>query len=296
MYSEAKPLKIIDIIESKPITLSFEVFPPKTEDRYESVAQAIAALSFLSPDYMSVTYGAGGGTSKNTVRIATDIEKLHHTTALAHLTCLSSTKQDIRSILGELSDNGIHNILALRGDQPSPDSGAPVPHDYRYAVELVRDIRSYGGVCVGAACHPEGHPERVGAKEEIVRLREKVDAGVDFLVSQFFFENQKFYDFVERMRAAGIHAPIIVGVMPVTSVKSLNRMIAISGTSVTPRMRTLLSRWGDDPESLTKAGILHASEQILDLVGNGFGGIHIYTMNKPEIAGAIHKNIGFLLK
>lgn len=289
-------MKIIDIIESKPITLSFEVFPPKTEDRYESVAQAIAALSFLSPDYMSVTYGAGGGTSKNTVRIATDIEKLHHTTALAHLTCLSSTKQDIRSILGELSDNGIHNILALRGDQPSPDSGAPVPHDYRYAVELVRDIRSYGGFCVGAACHPEGHPERVGAKEEIVRLREKVDAGVDFLVSQFFFENQKFYDFVERMSAAGIHAPIIVGVMPVTSVKSLNRMIAISGTSVTPRMRTLLSRWGDDPESLTKAGILHASEQILDLVGNGFGGIHIYTMNKPEIAGAIHKNIGFLLK
>ncbi len=278
------------------MTFSLEVFPPKTDDRYDSVAQAVSALSFLAPDYMSVTYGAGGGTSRNTVRIATDIQKLHHTTALAHLTCLSSTKKDIQNILGELRENGIHNVLALRGDQPGPDSGAPVPHDYRHAVELVRDIRAFGDFCVGAACHPEGHPDRIDPEDEIIRLREKVTAGVDFLVTQFFFDNHKFYDFVSRLRGAGIDTPIIVGVMPVTSVKSLERMIAISGTSVTPRMQTLLSRWGDDPESLMKAGILHASEQILDLVSNGFGGIHIYTMNKPAIASGIRSNIGFLLE
>lgn len=288
-------MKIIDIIRNKPVTLSFEVFPPKTDDRYESVAEAVSALSFLAPDYMSVTYGAGGGTSKNTVRIATDIEKLHHTTALAHLTCLSSTKQDIQTILGELKENGIHNVLALRGDQPKPDSGAPVPHDYRHAVELIADIRAFGDFCIGAACHPEGHPDRIGPDEEIIHLREKVDRGVDFLVTQFFFDNQKFFDYVGRLRGAGINVPIIVGVMPVTSVKSLERMIAISGTSVTPRMQTLLTRWGDDPDSLSQAGILHASEQILDLVSNGFGGIHIYTMNKPQIASAIRSNIGFLL-
>ena len=288
-------MKIIDIIRSKPITLSFEVFPPKTDDRYDTVAQAVSALSFLAPDYMSVTYGAGGGTSKNTVRIATDIEKLHHTTALAHLTCLSSTKQDIQSILGELKENGIHNVLALRGDQPKPDSGAPIPHDYRYAVELVNDIRAFGDFCIGAACHPEGHPDRNGLQEEIIHLREKVDRGVDFLVTQFFFDNQKFYDYIDRLRGAGINVPIIVGVMPVTSVQSLERMIAISGTSVTPRMQTLLSRWGDDPDSMAQAGVLHASEQILDLVSNGFGGIHIYTMNKPLIASAIRNNVGFLL-
>ncbi len=288
-------MKIIDIIRSKPVTLSFEVFPPKTDDRYDTVARAVAALSFLAPDYMSVTYGAGGGTSKNTVRIATDIEKLHHTTALAHLTCLSSTKQDIQSILGELRENGIHNVLALRGDPPKPDSGAPIPHDYRYAYELVSDIRAFGDFCIGAACHPEGHPDRVGPGEDIRCLREKVDRGVDFLVTQFFFDNQKFYDFAARLRGAGIKVPIIVGVMPVTSVQSLERMIAISGTSVTPRMQTLLSRWGDDPEAMAQAGILHASEQILDLVSNGFGGIHIYTMNKPRIASAIQNNIGFLL-
>ncbi|MBN1892736.1 MAG: methylenetetrahydrofolate reductase [Clostridiales bacterium] len=288
-------MKIIDIIHCKPVTLSFEVFPPKTDDRYESVAEAVSALSFLAPDYMSVTYGAGGGTSKNTVRIATDIEKLHHTTALAHLTCLSSTKQDIQAILGELKENGIHNVLALRGDQPKPDSGAPIPYDYRYAIELVGDIRAFGDFCIGAACHPEGHPDRANRDEEIIHLREKVDRGVDFLVTQFFFDNQKFYNFVERVRRAGITVPLIVGVMPVSSAKSLRRMIAISGTSVTPQMQALLDRWGDDPDSMEQAGILHASEQILDLVSNGFGGIHIYTMNKPRIAGAIKDNIGFLL-
>ncbi|MDD3958862.1 MAG: methylenetetrahydrofolate reductase [NAD(P)H] [Clostridiaceae bacterium] len=288
-------MRIVDIIRSKPVTFSLEVFPPKTDDRYDTVAQAVSALSFMAPDYMSVTYGAGGGTSKNTVRIATEIEKIHHTTALAHLTCLSSTREEVRGILGDLRDNGIRNILALRGDQPHPDSGFPVPHDYRYAYELVNDIRAFGDFCVGAACHPEGHPDRVDPKADIEHLRNKVECGVDFLVTQFFFDNGKFYDYADRVRAAGVNTPIIIGVMPVTSVKSLRRMIAISGTSLTPRMKTLLDRWGDDPDSMAKAGVLHASEQILDLVSNGFGGIHIYTMNKPQIASAIRGNIGFLL-
>ena len=160
---------------------------------------------------------------------------------------------------------------------------------------MVKDIRAFGDFCIGAACHPEGHPDRSEPKEEIIHLREKVDAGVDFLVTQFFFDNQKFYDFADRVRGAGINVPIIVGVMPVTSVNSLERMIAISGTSVTPQMQTLLSRWGDDPDAMAHAGVLYASDQILDLVSNGVGGIHIYTMNKPQIASAIRNNIGFLL-
>jgi len=288
-------LKIADIIQAKPVTLSFEVFPPKTDDAYDSVAQAVRALSFLAPDYMSVTYGAGGGTSKNTVRIASEIEKNLHTTALAHLTCVNSTKDEVKGILSRLKDNGIENILALRGDRPSEPPDMSKSEEYRYAYQLVRDIRAAGNFCIGAACYPEGHVESADLEVDLTHLREKVDSGVDFLVTQMFFENRSMYSFMDRAAQKGISVPVIVGIMPVISSKTIRRMVDLSGTSLTPRLNSILEKWGDDPDAMLQAGIIHASEQIVDLVSNGVRGIHIYTMNKPEVAQAICKNIGFLI-
>lgn len=291
---ESIQLKIADIIKSKQVTLSFEVFPPKTDDAYDSVAQAVTALSFLAPDYISVTYGAGGGTSKNTVRIARDIEKNLHTTALAHLTCVSSAKEDVSGILSRLKENGIKNVLALRGDRPSGPPDLSRPDEYRYAYQLVKDIRAAGDFCIGAACYPEGHIESESPEEDLTHLREKVDCGVDFLVTQMFFENRSMYSFMDRAARKGISVPVIVGIMPVISSKTIRRMVDLSGTSLTPRLNSILDKWGDDPDAMMQAGIIHASEQIIDLVSNGIRGIHIYTMNKPEVAQAICKNTGFL--
>lgn len=288
-------MKIAEIFRAKPITLSFEVFPPKTDDAYDSVAQAVTALSFLAPDYMSVTYGAGGGTSKNTVRIASEIQKNLHTTALAHLTCVNSTGADVKGILAQLKDNGIENVLALRGDRPSEPPDVSRPEEYRYAYQLISDIRAAGDFCIGAACYPEGHVESVSLEEDLIHLREKVQSGVDFLVTQMFFENRSMYSFMDRAAQIGITVPVIVGIMPVVSSKSIRRMVDLSGTSLTPRLNSLLDKWGDDPDAMMQAGIIHASEQIVDLVSNGVRGIHIYTMNKPEVAQAIYRNIRFLI-
>lgn len=288
-------MKIADIIKVKPVTLSFEVFPPKTDDGYDSVAQAVTALSFLAPDYISVTYGAGGGTSKNTVRIASEIEKNLHTTALAHLTCVNSTKDEVNGILSQLQESDVQNVLALRGDRPTAPADISRPEEYRYAYQLIRDIRAAGDFCIGAACYPEGHVESGDLAEDLTHLREKVDSGVDFLVTQMFFENRSMYSFMDRAAQKGITVPVIVGIMPVISSKTIRRMVDLSGTCLTPRLNSILEKWGDDPDAMMQAGIIHASEQIVDLVSNGVRGIHIYTMNKPEVAQAICKNIGFLI-
>jgi methylenetetrahydrofolate reductase (NADPH) len=244
---------------------------------------------------MSVTYGAGGGTSKNTVRIASEIEKNLHTTALAHLTCVSSTKDEVNGILSRLKENGIENVLALRGDRPSDPPDISKTEEYRYAYQLVRDIRAAGDFCIGAACYPEGHVESANLEEDLTHLREKVDSGVDFLVTQMFFENRSMYSFMDRAAQKGITVPVIVGIMPVISSKTIRRMVDLSGTSLTPRLNSILDKWGDDPDAMMQAGIIHASEQIVDLVSNGIRGIHIYTMNKPEVAQAICKNISFII-
>lgn len=289
-------MKIIDCLNSKPVTLSFEVFPPKTDDGYKSVAQAVTALSALTPDYISVTYGAGGGTSQNTVRIASEIEGKLGTTALPHLSCVSSSRQEVKSLLDQMEKSGINNVLALRGDHPAliPDAVSPV-YDYQYAFQLIEDIKARGHFCIGAACYPEGHVECENKAMDLMYLKEKVDRGVDFLVTQMFFDNNVLYSFLYQAYRKNIQVPVVAGVMPVTAARQIQRISQLSGASLTPRFKVILDKWGHDPESMKQAGIIYATEQIIDLVANGVRGIHIYTMNKPDVAKKIQENLGSLL-
>lgn len=290
-------MKITELLANKPVTLSFEVFPPKTDDGYESVAQAVTSLSAMKPDYISVTYGAGGGTSKNTVRIASEIQGQLGTTALPHLSCVSSTREEVAQLLDQMEQNGLHNVLALRGDRILQTAAGPKSDDdYEYAFQLITDIRTRGNFCIGAACYPEGHVECEDKETDLIHLKEKVDCGVDFLVTQMFFDNRVFYDFLERAAKKNIQVPVVVGVMPVTSAKLIQKICAMSGTSITPPLQLLLDKWGENPEAMKQAGIAFATEQIVDLVAGGVRGIHIYTMNKPEIAFRIKENIEGLLR
>ena len=289
-------MKIIDCLNSKPVTLSFEVFPPKTDDGYESVAQAVTSLTALKPDYISVTYGAGGGTSRNTVRIASEIEGRLNTTALPHLSCVSSSRAEVAGLLDQMQTNGLHNVLALRGDRPilEPDCALP-KYDYEYAYQLIDDIKARKDFCIGAACYPEGHIECENKAMDLAYLKEKVDHGVDFLVTQMFFDNNVLYSFLYQAYRSNIQIPVVAGVMPVTAAKQVNRIAQLSGATMTPRFKVILDKWGHDPESMKQAGIIYATEQIIDLVANGVRGIHIYTMNKPEVAQKIKENLGSLL-
>ncbi len=286
-------MKITDRLNGHGVSFSFEVFPPKTKAGYESVDQAVRALEKLQPDYISVTYGAGGGTSENTVRIASEIQERSGIVALPHLSCVSSRREEIVALLSEMRAKGLQNVLALRGD--IPDGASDLPQDYALAAELVSEIKHQGEFCIGAACYPEGHIEAVNKDQDMIFLKEKVDHGVDFLISQMFFDNQVLYSFLYRAYRNQINVPVIAGVMPVTSPKLIERICKLSGTSLTPRFKVILDKWGHDPESMTKAGIIYATEQIIDLVANGVTGIHLYTMNKPEIAAEIMANLGSLL-
>lgn len=285
-------MKIIDILNAKRATLSFEVFPPKTSDKYETVRAAVDGIAALKPDFMSVTYGAGGGTSDYTVSIARHIKEQFGVTSLAHLSCISSNKTDVKSKFKELKSLGIENILALRGDLPKDFAGNL---DYSYASELVAEIREEGGFCVGGACYPEGHPESPTLFSDIENLKRKVDAGCDFLTTQMFFDNDVFYNFLSKVREAGIYVPIIAGIMPVTNAKSIKRIVGLSGGSLPTRFRRIVERFGDDDRAMTQAGIVYASEQIIDLYANGVRGVHVYSMNKPEVAAAIKANLSYII-
>lgn len=285
-------MKIIDILNAKRATLSFEVFPPKTSDKYETVRAAVDGIAALKPDFMSVTYGAGGGTSDYTVSIARHIKEQFGVTSLAHLSCISSNKTDVKSKLKELKSLGIENILALRGDLPKDFAGNL---DYSYASELVAEIREEGGFCVGGACYPEGHPESPTLFSDIENLKRKVDAGCDFLTTQMFFDNDVFYNFLSKVREAGIYVPIIAGIMPVTNAKSIKCIVGLSGGSLPTRFRRIVERFGDDDRAMTQAGIVYASEQIIDLYANGVRGVHVYSMNKPEVAAAIKANLSYII-
>ena len=291
-------MKIIDCLNSKPVTLSFEVFPPKTDDGYDSVAKAVTELCALNPDYISVTYGAGGGTSKNTVRIAADIQGKLGTTALPHLSCVSSSREEVSVLLDQMEASGLHNVLALRGDRPQISCDSPAPrndYDYEYAYQLVTDIKARGKFCIGAACYPEGHVECGRKEQDIMYLKEKVDCGVDFLVTQMFFDNNVLFSFLYQAYRKNIQVPVVAGVWPITAAKQIQRIAQLSGAVIPTRLKGILDKWGHDPESMKQAGIIYATEQIIDLVANGVRGIHIYTMNKPEIARNIQQNLGTLL-
>lgn len=287
-------MKIIDLLNEDKVTLSFEVFPPKTSSRYENVLKAAEKIASLNPNFMSVTYGAGGGTSAHTVALAKDIHEKYGVEVMAHLTCVSSTREHVESMVEQFKENGIENIMALRGDIPSDGK---VGEDYQYACQLIKELKEKGDFCIGAACYPEGHVESPSIKEDIQHLKEKVEAGADFLTTQMFFDNNVFYNFLYKIKEAGINVPVVAGIMPITNAKQVSRAVQMSGTSIIPyHFKMMVDAFGDNPEIMKQAGIIYASEQIIDLIANGVKHIHVYTMNKPDVAEGIMNNLSELLK
>lgn len=288
-------MKLSQILGKDKITLSFEVFPPKTDANYESVEKAAFGVAGLNPSYMSVTYGAGGSTRGNTVKIAKGIQNKFGVTAIAHLTCVGASREDIHRALDEMKSAGIENVLALRGDKPKDFEGSPFV-DFRYASELTGEIKAYGDFCVGGACYPEGHPDSVNKKEDIMNLKKKVDAGCEFLTTQMFFDNNIFYNFLYKVRDAGIKVPVIPGIMPITRANQVENAVKLSGCNVPERFKSIVDRFGDNPAAMQQAGIAYATDQIIDLIANGINNIHVYSMNKAEIAAGIQKNLSEIIK
>jgi len=283
-------VKISEILRQNPVTISMEVFPPKSDVRLESVRETVIEISRLHPAFVSCTYGAGGGTSQYTVEIAQDIMK-EGVASMAHLTCISSTRDSVRSQIRRIRDAGIENVLALRGDIPE-GMNFPSPRYYEHAIQLVEEVKQEcPGICIGGACYPEKHPDAVNKDEDIRHIREKVDAGCDFLTTQMFFNNSIYYNYLYRLREAGVTVPILAGIMPVTSRRQMERSIQLSGCVIPPELTALADRFGDSPAAMQQAGILYASHQIIDLIANGCGHIHVYTMNKPEVAAGILNNL-----
>lgn len=286
-------MKISEILKNKKVTVSFEVFPPKQWDKIESTKEVVREMSEYNPSWTSVTYGAAGTRSGFTQEIANEIEK-SGVTALSHLTCLTSTRDKIHEVVTELKDNHIDNILALRGDIPQ-DFEFPDDQYFEHAYQLVQEIKTIGDFCIGGACYPEIHPESKNRVEDIEFLKQKVDCGVEFLTSQMFFDNDKFLNFYEMCRIKGINVPIIAGIMPITNANQIKRSIELSNSSVPKKFYKIMEKFGDDPASMKQAGIVYATEQIIDLMANGVDNIHIYTMNKPDVAGSIMNGLSNII-
>ncbi len=287
-------MKISEIIARKKLILSFEIFPPKKDTGLESVFACADELCRCNPDFISVTYGAGGGTSDYTVEIASRIKE-NGTAPLAHLTCLSSTKEKVRSVIKAFKEKNIENILALRGDKPQNQDFTP-PEDFHYASELIKEILAEGDFCIGGACYPEGHPESGNREKDLENLKKKVDAGCSFLTTQMIFDNTMLYSFISRARRIGIDIPIFAGIMPITNASQLRRMLDLSNAYLPPKFLALVDRFEKDQKAMEQAGIAYATDQIIDLITNGADGIHIYAMNKPKIVEKIVGNISSILE
>ena len=289
-------MKITDILARDTLTLSFEVFPPKTETVYDSVKAATEEIAALHPAFMSVTYGAGGGTSRYTLEIAKNIKERYGVPSLAHLTCVSSTRATVAERIRNIREAGIQNVMALRGDIPADMQGADrTGWDYRHAVDLVRELRAAGDFCIGGACYPEIHPESTDRREDIRHLAEKVEAGCDFLATQMFFDNNLLYSFLYRIREAGITVPVVPGIMPITNGRQVDRAIALSGSLVPQRFKALVDKFGSDPAAMKQAGIAYATDQIIDLYANGIRNVHVYSMNSPDVAERILSNLSDII-
>ncbi|MBE6780302.1 MAG: methylenetetrahydrofolate reductase [NAD(P)H] [Ruminococcaceae bacterium] len=290
-------MKIIDIITQNKLSLSFEVFPPKSETSFESVKAATEEIARLRPAFMSVTYGAGGGTSEYTLDIAKNIKKLYGVPTLEHLTCVSSTRDTVRKKIEEIKAAGIENIMALRGDIPAELQNADRSDwDYKHAIDLVLELKETNpDFCIGGACYPEIHPESANQKDDIKRLKEKVDAGCDFLTTQMFFDNNLLYNFLYKIREAGITVPVIPGIMPITNANQVARAIKLSGSFMPQRFKSLVDKFGADPAAMKQAGIAYATDQIIDLYANGITNVHVYSMNKPDVAAKIQNNLSDML-
>lgn len=288
-------MKLTELFREGRTTLSFEVFPPKTDASFEAVRAATEQIAALRPDFMSVTYGAGGSNSKATTEVAKNLIGRYGVPVAAHLTCVCATERDIDLRLAQLKEAGVENVMALRGDLPQ-DAAADAPRRFRYASELIRHIRSRGDFCIGGACYPEVHPESSSQREDLRHLKEKTDAGCDYLVTQMFFDNNIFYNFLYKAREAGITVPIIPGVMPITRGNQIGRAVQLSGTNVPARFRQIVDAFGQSPAAMRQAGIAYATEQIVDLLANGVKNVHVYSMNKPDVAAAIQANVRELLR
>jgi len=288
-------MNIKSLLEQKKVTISFEVFPPKKQDGFDSVAQSATELVNLHPDFISITCGAGGTTRGNTAALAQVIQE-KNTMALAHLTCVRSSMEEIQSQIADYKNRGIQNVLALRGDMPRDmaEGENVFPSGLTHSSDLVPLLKE-AGFCVGGACYPEGHPESRNRDTDIEGLKHKVDAGVDFLTTQMFFDNDMLYSFLYRLQSAGIHVPVLAGIMPITSASQVNRMIDLSNAYIPRKLLSLCDKFRDSNEAMWQAGIAYATDQIIDLISNGIRGIHIYTMNKPAVAQALMKNIDSIL-
>ena len=289
-------MRIPEIIADERLTLSFEVFPPKPGAAAESVMQAAKDVAALRPAYVSVTYGAGGGTSAYTVRLAREIEEQYRLPVLTHLTCVSSSRADIAAQTARMREAGLVNVLALRGDIPESmqgtDSGSWA---YRHASELITELRAQGGFCIGGACYPEKHPDSATSRDDLEGLRRKVEAGASFLTTQMFFDNDLLYRFLYHLRDGGVAVPVAPGIMPITDAKQVRRAMQLSSCSMPKRFLSLVDRFGRDPDAMRQAGIAYATDQIIDLYANGIRHVHVYTMNKPDVAAQIQRNLSSLL-
>ena len=286
-------MKITEVLRQDKLLLSFEVFPPKTDTAFASVKTATEEMAKLRPSFMSVTYGAGGGTSRYTLEIAKNIKDRYGVPTLAHLTCVSSSRETVHARIREIIDAGIVNVMALRGDlTPELENADRSAWDYRHAVDLVRELKESGAdLCIGGACYPEIHPESANQQEDIRNLKEKVDAGVEFLTTQMFFDNNLLYNFLYKIREAGIVVPVIPGVMPITNANQVARAIRLSGSFMPVRFKSLVDKFGASPAAMKQAGIAYATDQIIDLYANGIKNVHVYSMNKPDVAEAILRNL-----
>ena len=291
-------MRISDILQERQTIFSCEIFPPKIGGELEHAFDIADKTAALKPAFISVTCGAGGNTAAFTGQLAQHIEK-SGVPSLAHITCVATQKDEIFSILDDYADKGIKNILALRGDlpkgEPAQTAQQPASGRFRYANELVAAIKEHGGFCIGAACYPEGHLESSSQDEDITFLRQKVNAGCDFLTTQMFFDNNVLYKFLYKLSQKEINVPVLAGIMPVTNKAQIRRIVELSGTALPPRFLNILDKFGGNPAAMHQAGIAYATEQIIDLIANNVRGIHLYTMNKPDIAQGIIHNLSEIL-
>jgi len=291
-------MKIIDLLKSEKLSLSFEVFPPKNDSSFESVKTATEEIAKLRPSFMSVTYGAGGGTSRYTLDIAKNLKELYNIPTLEHLTCVSSSKETLKAKIEEICNAGIENVMALRGDIPDYMEHTDRSHwDYHHAIDLVTELKEANpDFCIAGACYPEIHPESKNQKDDIKFLKEKVDAGCDFLTTQMFFDNNLLFNFLYKIREAGITVPIVPGIMPITNANQVARAIKLSGSFMPQRFKSLVDKFGSNPAAMKQAGIAYATDQIIDLYANGITNVHVYSMNKPDVAAKIQSNLSDILE
>ena len=290
-------MKLSELLRKDELLLSFEVFPPKTDSAFESVKTATEEIAKLRPSFMSVTYGAGGGTSQHTLNIAKNIKEAYGVPTVAHLTCVSSTRETVQARIADMKAAGIENVMALRGDlTPELKDSDRSGWIYRHAVDLIHELKESGAdFCIGGACYPEIHPESANQAEDIRRLKEKVDAGCSFLTTQMFFDNNLFYNFLYKIREAGITVPVLPGIMPITNANQVAKAIQLSGSFMPQRFKSLVDKFGSSPAAMKQAGIAYATDQIIDLYANGIKNVHVYSMNNPDVAEKIQSNLSDIL-